>query len=160
MVKKFVAILRQFEIRFHLTGGLTTIYYGEPRLTQDIYVVVDNHQVAAVLDAFLEVIESSDFIFDADSIREAIADQGMFQLLDAEESLKLEIYPRELIPEELDRLVLESVFEGEKMSRITDFGLAKQVEADSELTSTGQIMGTPSYMPPEQETADATPTSS
>ena len=37
-----------------------------------------------------------------------------------------------------------------KTPRITDFGLAKQVEADSELTSTGQIMGTPSYMPPEQ----------
>jgi len=34
--------------------------------------------------------------------------------------------------------------------RITDFGLAKQLEADSDLTATGQIMGTPSYMPPEQ----------
>ena len=33
---------------------------------------------------------------------------------------------------------------------ITDFGLAKQVHADSDLTATGQIMGTPSYMSPEQ----------
>ena len=34
--------------------------------------------------------------------------------------------------------------------RVTDFGLAKQVEGDSGLTGSGQIMGTPSYMPPEQ----------
>lgn len=34
--------------------------------------------------------------------------------------------------------------------RITDFGLAKQHSADSSLTATGQILGTPSYMPPEQ----------
>ena len=34
--------------------------------------------------------------------------------------------------------------------RITDFGLAKRVGSDSDLTATGQILGTPSYMPPEQ----------
>jgi tRNA A-37 threonylcarbamoyl transferase component Bud32 len=34
--------------------------------------------------------------------------------------------------------------------RITDFGLAKRVETDSGLTRTGDVLGSPSYMSPEQ----------
>jgi hypothetical protein len=34
--------------------------------------------------------------------------------------------------------------------RVTDFGLAKKLGSDSELTGSGQVMGTPSYMSPEQ----------
>ena len=35
-------------------------------------------------------------------------------------------------------------------ARVTDFGLAKSVEGGSGVTVSGQILGTPSYMPPEQ----------
>lgn len=38
--------------------------------------------------------------------------------------------------------------------RITDFGLAKQTETNTAMTATGQVLGTPSYMPPEQAAAD------
>lgn len=37
---------------------------------------------------------------------------------------------------------------------ITDFGLARQFESDSQLTRTGAVVGTPSYMPPEQARGD------
>lgn len=33
---KAVKIFEDLEIRFHLTGGVTSVLYGEPRLTQDI----------------------------------------------------------------------------------------------------------------------------
>ncbi len=37
---------------------------------------------------------------------------------------------------------------------VTDFGLSKQLESESGVTGTGQAMGTPGYMPPEQCRAD------
>jgi tetratricopeptide (TPR) repeat protein/tRNA A-37 threonylcarbamoyl transferase component Bud32 len=42
------------------------------------------------------------------------------------------------------------LFTEEGVPKITDFGLAKRLESDSNQTETGQIMGTPSYMAPEQ----------
>jgi WD40 repeat protein/tRNA A-37 threonylcarbamoyl transferase component Bud32 len=35
-------------------------------------------------------------------------------------------------------------------AKVTDFGLAKRVQGTSHLTVYGQVLGTPSYMPPEQ----------
>ena len=40
-LSKLVSILSLHEIRFHLTGGVTGAAYGEPRMTQDIDVVID-----------------------------------------------------------------------------------------------------------------------
>lgn len=105
-LSKAVAIFGEHEISFHLTGGITSIYYGEPRMTQDI---------AVSLHGFLESLGESDFIFDEKSIRSAVSDHGMFQLLDSVESLKLDIYPREMIPGELKRSVLAEIFEGERL---------------------------------------------
>ena len=57
-------------------------------------------------------------------------------------TLHRDLKPANLLIDQLDQL------------RITDFGLAKQTQIGSELTTSGQVLGTPSYMPPEQAVHD------
>ncbi|MBN2506369.1 MAG: serine/threonine protein kinase [Verrucomicrobia bacterium] len=42
------------------------------------------------------------------------------------------------------------LIDAQDQPRITDFGLAKQLHSDSAVTLTGEVIGTPGYMPPEQ----------
>jgi WD40 repeat protein len=42
---------------------------------------------------------------------------------------------------------------------VTDFGLAKRLHEDSDLTLTGQVLGTPNFIPPEQADASRGPAS-
>ena len=42
------------------------------------------------------------------------------------------------------------LLDAEGQPHVTDFGIAKRLQADSKLTQTGSVMGTPAYMPPEQ----------
>jgi len=46
------------------------------------------------------------------------------------------------------------LFTSDDVPKITDFGLAKRLEMDEGHTHTGQVMGTPSYMAPEQARGD------
>jgi len=111
-VSRFVAILHRHGVRFHLTGGITSIAYGEPRMTQDVDVVVENEALARVLDSFIAAAEQAGFLLDAESVRRAVAERSMFQLFDMSEALKIDVYPRELVPGELDRSASLEVFEG------------------------------------------------
>jgi len=111
-VSRFVDILQRHGVRFHLTGGITSIAYGEPRMTQDVDVVVENVAIAQAMDPFIAAAEQAGFLLDADSVRRAVADRSMFQLFDMSEALKIDVYPRELVPGELDRSTLLEVFEG------------------------------------------------
>lgn len=111
-LSRLLAILNHHHVRFHLTGGITSVAYGEPRMTQDIDIVVDNAPLAQSLPSFTAAVSQAGFVFDVAAVRRAVADRSMFQLFDMDEALKIDIYPREMIPGELSRSVLLEVFEG------------------------------------------------
>jgi hypothetical protein len=128
-VARLVAILMRFGVRFHLTGGASTIAYGEPRMTQDIDIVVDPQPLATNIVPFLDALEGAGFLVDEETARKAVAEGGMFQILDLGESLKVDLYPREMIPGELDRSIPTEVFAGLVLPVVgrTDAALSKLV---------------------------------
>jgi len=111
-VSRLVAILNRLGVRFHLTGGITSVAYGEPRMTQEIDVVVENAAMARAIEPFIAAAAQADFLLDAETVRRAVEDKSMFQLFDMAEALKIDVYPRELVPGELDRSTLLEVFDG------------------------------------------------
>ena len=111
-IGKFVVIAEAIELPYHLTGGSVSSAYGEPRLTQDIDIVVSPEIAKRRLDRLIDQFASSDFLFTETVVRQAVRTGEMFQLLDQTESLKLDIYPRELIPQELQRSQRLELFEG------------------------------------------------
>jgi hypothetical protein len=111
-LSRLLDILTRHDVKFHLTGGITSVAYGEPRMTQDIDIVVENAAIARSLAAFTAAAAQAGFMLDAEVIRRAVAEKSMFQLFDIVEALKIDIYPREMIPGELGRSVSLEVFEG------------------------------------------------
>ena len=103
VLDKIARILDENGIRYQLTGGLVSIYYSEPRLTQDADIVVDPVQLQLRLSSFLDAIRRHRYVANDDVIREAVSNGRMFQLIDSEEGLKIDLYPRELVAGAIDR---------------------------------------------------------
>jgi hypothetical protein len=66
-------------------------------LTQDIDIVISPEVARDRVDDLIDQLACSDFLFTEPVLRQAVQSGNLFQLLDKTESLKLDIYPRELI---------------------------------------------------------------
>ena len=77
-VEGVVRILTRLGVRFHITGGLASSYYGEPRLTQDIDFVV---RLDANTGARLAAALADDFIVERSAVLDAVTRGGLFQAL-------------------------------------------------------------------------------
>ncbi|MEI7700183.1 MAG: nucleotidyl transferase AbiEii/AbiGii toxin family protein [Planctomycetia bacterium] len=128
-VERFIGILRSLGIRHHLTGGIVSVAWGEPRLTQDIDIVVDRVGATENIERLVSEIQSAGYFADEQGIRNAIHGGKPFQLLDQVEVLKLDVYPRELVPGELSRSVLAEVFPGSSIAIVSrpDAALSKLI---------------------------------
>jgi hypothetical protein len=128
---KLVGVLRGIGIRFHLTGGITAVAYGEPRLTQDLDVVIDAEATIRNRDKLIAALVEAGFYLEEQTARAAIDGRRMFQILDVDEALKLDLYPERSIPGELDRSVTAEVLPGLALpiAARTDAALSKVIWA-------------------------------
>lgn len=131
-IGKFVAIAEAIRLPFHITGGSISSAYGEPRLTQDIDIVVSPDVARIRIDDLISQLACSDFLFTERVVRQAVQSGNLFQLLDKTESLKLDIYPRELIPGELQRSQNMELFPGVFLPVVsrTDAAISKLIWID------------------------------
>ncbi len=126
---KIVQVLEQAGVRFHLTGGIASALYSEPRYTQDADIVVDPDAMQGQLDSFLDSLQSGRYEFNASVVRQAVQDGRLFQVLDTDEILKIDFYPREIVEGRLDRSVSVEIFPGIELPVISraDLAIAKLV---------------------------------
>ena len=95
LLRHLCTALERLNIRYLITGSQATIAYGEPRLTNDIDVVVALE--ASQLDAFVAAFPESDFYLNREAARQAITERGMFNIIHPASGLKVDV----IIPENM-----------------------------------------------------------
>jgi hypothetical protein len=111
-LERLAAILDECRVRYCLTGGAAFIAYGDPRTTQDVDLVVDVERLRECLPELLQRLKQNQFLLNEETICQAVRLRKQFQLLDLISTLKLDMYPRELVPGELDRTVQIEIMPG------------------------------------------------
>lgn len=83
-------MLERAGIDYMITGSIASSLYGEPRLTHDIDVVVALD--AANADAVVGAFPPPDFYVSAESVRDAIKNRSMFNLIDVSGGEKVDFW--------------------------------------------------------------------
>lgn len=83
--------LEAAHIPFMLTGSFAMAYYGQPRMTRDLDLVVS--MVEDGIDGIVTLL-SPDFYVDEDDVRSAIRSQGLFNLMHNETGIKVDLIVR------------------------------------------------------------------
>ena len=80
--------LRRAGVPWMLTGSAASSYYGEPRATNDLDIVVD--PTPAQIEAFAASLSGS-FYVSREEVREALAARGMFNVIDPQSGWKADV---------------------------------------------------------------------
>jgi len=83
-----VDCFEKLKIPYLVTGAIASIAYGEPRLTNDIDIVVDMNSTH--IEAFKSCFPDNEFYLDVDFIREAIDRRSQFNIIHPESGLKVD----------------------------------------------------------------------
>jgi hypothetical protein len=99
LLRYVVEAFEALGIDYMISGSQASIYYGEPRFTQDIDIVA--HLDAAHVPGLLTRFPPPDFYVAEDAVREAIAAHGQFNIIHPDSGLKVDVIVRKDTPYEL-----------------------------------------------------------
>jgi hypothetical protein len=89
LLRYAIQVLEKLGLRYFVTGSTATIFYGEPRFTNDIDIVVDlpPGRVEELCAAF----PSSEFYVSEEAARRAVSRRGQFNVIHPASGLKLDL---------------------------------------------------------------------
>jgi hypothetical protein len=96
LLRHVVTTLERLGLRYLVTGSVATVFYGEPRLTNDIDVVVD--LPADRTGEFCRAFPRPGFYVDEDAARAAVEQRAQFNIIHPTSGLKVDV----LIPADTD----------------------------------------------------------
>ena len=94
LLRHVVGVLESLKLRYFVTGSIASIYYGEPRLTNDIDVVVDLS--AESFSELRAAFPPEEFYLSEEAALRAIRTRGIFNILHPSSGLKVDC----IVPEE------------------------------------------------------------
>ena len=89
LLKVVAKVLASLGVRYFVTGSIATIFYGEPRFTNDIDIVADLRP--AHVAGFCAAFEGDEFYLSPDSVRRAIRQRSQFNLIHPKSGLKVDL---------------------------------------------------------------------
>ncbi|MCL2118716.1 MAG: nucleotidyl transferase AbiEii/AbiGii toxin family protein [Planctomycetaceae bacterium] len=117
--KKVIAALRKTDKPFAFTGGLAAITYGDPRMTNDVDLIMEiNPRERDFADKLADTL-SDEFFFSVEACREAIDEQSMFQAIDKETMFKVDIHLSDIVPGALERRRDETIVTGRTVPMVS-----------------------------------------
>lgn len=90
LLRYLVDTLDSLRLHYMIVGSHASIYYGEPRFTQDVDIVVELGPSA--LPRFLERFLPTEFYVSADAARDALAEHGQFNIIHGESGVKIDVF--------------------------------------------------------------------
>lgn len=89
LLHRISAVLEELGLDYLVTGSTATIFYGEPRFTADIDVVVALS--AETVPALLQAFATGEFYIDEESVRDALASRTQFNIIHPASGLKVDV---------------------------------------------------------------------
>lgn len=91
-----VSLFERSGIPFMIAGSFASTYYGEPRSTQDVDIVIDPTRES--LERFFDALPAERVYADRQSAREALVHREMFNVIDLETGWKADLIVRKMRP--------------------------------------------------------------